>query len=220
MTPEEAVRLVETKFPFADYATRSDRQNHFLWVTRETAKVLPKGSSVLDFGAGPGDVSAVLAQTGYHVTAADDLQDTWHLLPGNREKILAFVKEMNVEFEITDRVKPWPWKPGQFDMVMIHHVLEHLADSPRGLLLALLDRPSDGEYWFDGRKLSRCTAIASRYCRTFDDRIPDAADAASSTSIRDSAAAILLVMPSFASDAMMLMRQIQSVSVINWPAPL
>ncbi|WP_253662705.1 class I SAM-dependent methyltransferase [Williamsia maris] len=93
---------------------------------------------LLDFGAGPADRTAVLAELGYRCTAMDDLGDEWHSRGRAREKILAFADEVGVDYVVLDsHTVP---ATGEFDMVMLHDVLEHLHDSPRDLLSELVSR--------------------------------------------------------------------------------
>jgi len=148
VTPLEAARKVQAEFPIANYVLESRVVGQLRWAGEKVSAILPTGSSVLDFGAGPGDLSAVLAHLGYDSHACDDLRDEWHMVRDNREKILRFCRSSSVKFSVLDRGEPWPWRPGQFDMVMIHHVLEHVHDSPRGLLLALVDLIKPGGYLF------------------------------------------------------------------------
>ena len=139
MTPLEAARKVQAEFPIGGYAHEARATGPMAFVGEKVSSLLAPGASVLDFGSGPGDLSAVLAHLGFDVTACDDLRDDWHLVPGNREKILGFCARSKVKFEVLSEGAPWPWGPGSFDMVMIHHVLEHIHNSPRGLMLSLMD---------------------------------------------------------------------------------
>jgi SAM-dependent methyltransferase len=76
----------------------------------------------------------------------DDLDDLWHKRGNARELILDFAKDMDVNFVVTNG--EIPKSDEQFDMIMLHHVLEHLHDSPRYLLIALLEQLRDGGYLF------------------------------------------------------------------------
>src|ERR1700730_7018142 len=93
-------RLV-TRFPFPGYLDplRSGTED----VARTVSRYLPAGSSVLDFGAGPADKTAVLAALGYACTAMDDLNDEWHVRGNARQMILDFAADMGVEFIPLDR---------------------------------------------------------------------------------------------------------------------
>lgn len=101
-------------------------------------RYLKPGSKILDFGCGPCDKIAILQQLGFHCSGYDDLQDYWHALPGNREKILAFASNFKIDFNLAGNGR-LPFGNGQFDMVMSHDVLEHLHNSPRDLLNDLLE---------------------------------------------------------------------------------
>ena len=133
MTPEQAVREVERRFPIADYFEEPILP--FLNIATTVQKYLPAGARVLDFGAGAGDKAAVLQMLGYRCTAYDDLDDGWHNRYGNRERILAFARDRR---RVSCRELP-KFPPGEFDMVMLFHVLEHFQDSPRDLLNDLLE---------------------------------------------------------------------------------
>jgi SAM-dependent methyltransferase len=136
-------RLV-TRFPFPGYLgpLRPGTED----VARTVSHYLPVGSRVLDFGAGPADKTAVLATLGYACTAMDDLNDEWHVRGQARQMILDFAADMGVEFIPLDR-KPVP-SVAEFDMVMLHSVLQHLHESPRDLLVELVQRIRTGGYLF------------------------------------------------------------------------
>ena len=136
MTPQEAIQKVEEVFPFDYYISAdSKRYNNIL---KTVLRYLHPPAKILDFGAGPADKTAMLATLGFDCTACDDLQDDWHLFPGNREKILNFVHRFNIRYHVTNG-NPLPFTPAEFDMVMMHDVLEHLHDSPRELINDLLE---------------------------------------------------------------------------------
>jgi SAM-dependent methyltransferase len=136
-------RLV-TRFPFPGYLgpLRPGTED----VARTVSHYLPVGSRVLDFGAGPADKTAVLATLGYACTAMDDLNDEWHVRGLARQMILDFAADMGVEFIPLDG-KPAP-SVAEFDMVMLHSVLQHLHESPRDLLVGLVQRIRTGGYLF------------------------------------------------------------------------
>lgn len=115
-------------------------------VARTVSRYLPAGSHVLDFGAGPADKTAVLAVLGYECTAMDDLKDEWHVRGNARELILDFAADTGVQFLPLDGDGLPP--DAQFDMVMLHSVVQHLHESPRDLLVGLTERIRAGGYLF------------------------------------------------------------------------
>ncbi|MEV5309652.1 methyltransferase domain-containing protein [Streptomyces sp. NPDC052610] len=141
---EQAVARVTDAFPFPGYFD-PELSGH-ITIAQTVRRFLEPGSRILDFGAGPADKTAVLAALGYRCTAADDLQDEWHQRGGARQRILDFAEKMGIEYVPLDGGDI----PGTatFDMVMLHDVLEHLHDSPRDLLISLLERVRDGGYLF------------------------------------------------------------------------
>jgi SAM-dependent methyltransferase len=139
------IHEVEASLPVVEYmGTSLDDAAGF--AVRRIEKYLPRGSTILDFGSGPGDAAAVLAGLGYRMSATDDLCDEWHLAGNMRDRILRFMARWKVDFFLSEQGKPWPWAQGQFDMVMSHHVLEHLIDSPRELMVSLTALVRDGGY--------------------------------------------------------------------------
>jgi 2-polyprenyl-3-methyl-5-hydroxy-6-metoxy-1,4-benzoquinol methylase len=141
---EEAVALVTDAFPFPDYFYPWLRGH--ITIAQTVQRFLKPGSRILDFGAGPADKTAVLAALGYECTAADDLQDEWHKRGNTRQRILDFAEKMGIEYVPLDG---GPVADNEtYDMVMLHDVLEHLHDSPRDLLISLLERVRDDGYLF------------------------------------------------------------------------
>ena len=141
---DNAVARVTSAFPFPGYFDPALR-GHFT-IAQTVRQFLEPGSQILDFGAGPADKTAVLAALGYRCTAIDDLQDEWHKRGAARQRILDFAENMGIEYIPLDGgTLP---DTGKFDMVMLHDVLEHLHDSPRDLLISLLERVRDGGYLF------------------------------------------------------------------------
>jgi SAM-dependent methyltransferase len=139
ITTPEAIQLIIQKFPFEGYMTSGGRvRESYLNIASTVQRYLQPGSKVLDFGSGPCDKTAVLQLLGYKCSAYDDLQDDWHKIPGNREKIISFAKECGIDFRLALDGK-LPFEKNSFDMIMSHDVLEHFHDSPRDLFNDLLE---------------------------------------------------------------------------------
>jgi SAM-dependent methyltransferase len=138
-----AAKVIE-RFPFADYF--DPFLSGHLSIAQTVSRYLAPGSRLLDFGAGPADKTAVLAALGYKCTAIDDLGDEWHKRGEARQMILDFADEMGIDY-ITLETNDIP-ETDEFDMVMLHDVLEHLHDSPRELLIGLLERVRDQGYLY------------------------------------------------------------------------
>jgi SAM-dependent methyltransferase len=140
-----AKNIVKTHFPFDGYMERA--VDSYRNISEIVLKYLQPGSKILDFGSGPCDKTGVLQALGYECSACDDLQDDWHNVSGNREKIIQFTDKMKIDFKlITNNMLPFAKE--SFDMVMAHDVLEHLHDSPRDLLNDLLERLKAGGLLF------------------------------------------------------------------------
>lgn len=127
---QDAWTQVLDRFPFPEYIKIP--RGH-LEVARTVASLLPPGSRVLDFGAGPADKTGVVAALGFKCTAMDDLQDNWHRKPESRQKILDYAKDIGIDY-IPMNGEDIPPTTGEFDMVMSHDVLEHLHDPPQQLV--------------------------------------------------------------------------------------
>lgn len=146
MTPEEAIRLVHSSFPFEGYMNATEQA--CLDTARTVLKYLERPARILDFGAGPCDKTAIISALGFECTACDDLKDHWYMLLGNREKILAFAQNYNIRYCVIDYKTNLPFEKGEFDMLMMHDVLEHLHDSPRDLVNDLLEFVKPEGYFF------------------------------------------------------------------------
>jgi len=139
MTPEEAIRLTVERFPFQEYMiTGTEAESAYLNIANTVLRYLRPGDKILDFGCGPCDKTSILQFLGFQCSGYDDLQDDWHNIQGNREKILSFTRECGIEFKLASDGM-LPFEKNSFDMVMLNDVLEHLHDSPRDLLNDLLE---------------------------------------------------------------------------------
>ncbi len=136
---------VTRKFPFPGYMEA--RRNAYQSIVANCTRLLSPGAKILDFGAGPCDSTAILARMGFHCTAIDDLNDEWHGLGSNRQQIRSFASTAGVDLIVSDRI-PQTLAKDSFDMVMIHDVIEHFADSPRELLLRLISLLKIGGYLY------------------------------------------------------------------------
>ncbi len=135
---------VVKRFPFPGYF--DPFLNGHLSVAQTVTRYLAPGSRLLDFGAGPADKTAIFAALGYKCTAVDDFGDGWHTRGDARQMILNFAEDMGIEY-ITLDTDELP-DTQEFDMVMLHHIIEHLHDSPRELLNGLLERVRERGYLY------------------------------------------------------------------------
>lgn len=139
------IDAVMRAFPFRDYM--EPMRDAYEAISANCLRLLPPGARILDFGAGPCEKAAVLSLLGYRCTAVDDFNDDWHQIPGNREKMLDFATAHNVDLIVNQGV-PSSLPKSSFAMVMMHDVIEHFADSPRPLLIALIGLLQPGGYLY------------------------------------------------------------------------
>ena len=135
MKPVDALRIVQGLFPFPHYM--DDRDGEYLGVADTVLRHLQPPARILDFGSGPCDKTAILQKLGYECFACDDLQDDWHLQGNHRDEIVTFAREMGIDLRLVVS-NEIPFKNELFDMIMLNAVVEHLHDSPRSLLNALV----------------------------------------------------------------------------------
>lgn len=127
-TSLNAFKKLKREFPFPGYIKSPDK-----YVTLfKYIKEFPPDSKILDLGCGPCDVSAFMALLGYNVTGIDDLQDQWHLIGKNRQRIMKFSERLNVEL-VTQDLQSY-LKTNTYDVVLNLDVIEHLHNSPREML--------------------------------------------------------------------------------------
>lgn len=144
MTPQEALQIVLKKIPFEGYIQSEEAH---LNIANTVLTYLRPGDRILDFGSGPCDKTAVLSLLGFRCSAYDDLQDDWHKIEGNRDKIISFAKEFDIDFKLANG-EELSYEKDTFDMLMMTDVLEHLHDSPRNLLNDLLQLVKKEGYLF------------------------------------------------------------------------
>jgi SAM-dependent methyltransferase len=133
------------KFPFDNYM--QFQINAYRDTANIALKFLEPGSRVLDFGSGPCDKTAILQYMGHKCVAYDDLLDEWHLQDENRAKIIKFTEDSGIELVIS-KGGTLPFENNLFDMIMMQDVIEHLHNSPKKLLDALIEKLKPGGYLF------------------------------------------------------------------------
>jgi len=133
MSLTQAVKKLEKDFPFKGYFDVGFGAHESL-AEKIMARV-PVGGKVLDIGCGPADKTAVLSYLGYDCTGIDDYQDPWHRSGDNLNKIKSFAKGAGIHL-IEGDGKSLPFEKETFDVVMLCDVIEHLHNSPKGLLAA------------------------------------------------------------------------------------
>jgi SAM-dependent methyltransferase len=124
---------IREEFPFEGYMPEDG--GNYRTVGDIVSKYLEPGQSVFDFGCGPCDKTAVVAKLGMRCTAFDDLQDNWHKVDNNREKIRAFAQSQGISLQ--EHLEPEEGAP--YDLVMLNDVLENLPISPRVILTDLIE---------------------------------------------------------------------------------
>jgi SAM-dependent methyltransferase len=144
---DEAIDEVIKFFPFEDYLCESESRLRLESIASAIQKYLKPNSSILDFGCGPCDNTAVLQSLGHKCSGCDDLQDDWHKIPGNKEKILKFASDRGITFKVLEDGRI-PYEKESFDVAMSNDVLEHLPCSPRDLLNDLLELVKPGGILF------------------------------------------------------------------------
>lgn len=97
---------------------------------------LAGGGRLLDIGCGAMDKTAVFRKLGFDCYAIDDLADEWHTWGNNQEKILQFAEHQGIRFHLGKPGESVPFEAESFDVVTILDVVEHLHESPRGILNA------------------------------------------------------------------------------------
>lgn len=126
----KAFQKVKKTFPFPNYMDNSFEKYYELVSLIKTE--FPEGARILSIGSGPCDLEAILSISGYDITAVDDLEDPWHKIGNNRERIKNFAQKMNIKFfqGSFDLFKD----ENGFDLVLLIDIIEHLHESPMNLL--------------------------------------------------------------------------------------
>lgn len=129
---DRAFLEMQKEFPFGtEYV--DGNLNKYIVIISQIMKEWPPGSKILSIGPGPCDLEAILSKLGYSITAIDDLNDHWHLIGKNRERIKDFAKRRNIELIIQFGGSS-QMKENYFDVVLLIDIIEHLHNSPRELL--------------------------------------------------------------------------------------
>lgn len=133
---ENEVRKV---FPFQDYVTEAVHYEMHA-IVHALRKHLPRseGKRLLDIGSGPMDKTGIFRMLGFACYAVDDLNDPWHLRDDNQARIKRYAEDIGVVFHHQNPGDhSIPFEIGSFDVVCSLSVIEHLPESPRGLVNAM-----------------------------------------------------------------------------------
>jgi 2-polyprenyl-3-methyl-5-hydroxy-6-metoxy-1,4-benzoquinol methylase len=129
---EQAFLDIQEEFPFGkEYM--DGKLNKYIAIVSQIMKEKTRGSKILSIGSGPCDFEAILSKLGYNVTAIDDLNDQWHLIGKNKERIKDFANRLNIKL-INQSAGSLKIKSNYFDVVLLIDIVEHLHNSPRELL--------------------------------------------------------------------------------------
>lgn len=131
---DSVCRVLQESFPLPGYVAIDTND-----IYRDLAELrythLDPPAHVFDFGSGALDKATLIALSGLHCVAYDDYNDPWHQDARTLGILKAFAASNGVQIEDSfQRAR----SHGPFDLVMSNHVLEHLHDSPRRLLMDLV----------------------------------------------------------------------------------
>ena len=132
LTVEEAILEVQQGYPFPEIIAGTEETIKALGSVIQSQR--PEGGRLLDIGCGALDKATVFQMLGYECAACDDFQDPWHREKQNLGPVLEFAARCGVEVHTLDESHSTPWEEGSFDIVTIVNVIEHLHESPRGIL--------------------------------------------------------------------------------------
>jgi SAM-dependent methyltransferase len=123
---------VKQEYPFPDIIEETADTIQVL--AEALDKLAPNGGRLLDIGCGALDKTIVFQEMGYECFGCDDFQDPWHSLQENLDPVLACAKRAGVQVHAQDEHFTIPWDQESFDLVTLINVIEHVHDSPRGIL--------------------------------------------------------------------------------------
>ncbi|ACF13899.1 Methyltransferase type 11 [Chloroherpeton thalassium ATCC 35110] len=131
-----ALKETQKAFPFENYIDKANSLE-MQAIIYELRKYLVdfEHKRLLDIGSGPMDKTGVFQSLGFECYAVDDLNDPWHLRNDNIDRIKEYAENIGINFY---HQKPGeyniPFEENSFDVVCSLAVIEHLHESPRGLL--------------------------------------------------------------------------------------
>ena len=96
----DAIQAVSARFPIEGYMTSIKVGGAYSTIAGTALKYLKPGASILDFGCGPCDKTAILQRLGFRCSGCDDLGEDWQKEPGQRDCILGFARDSGIEFKV------------------------------------------------------------------------------------------------------------------------
>ncbi len=127
------------KFPFKGYINPA-RKSAYCAMSKMLHPHVPANSKILDFGCGPLDKTFMFKSLSNDLYAFDTLEDIWHTVDGNDSTIKKYAKDSGINF--IDNFNDI--KNHQYDVIMLHDVVEHFHMSPKSLLNELIGYLKDG----------------------------------------------------------------------------
>lgn len=126
-------------FPFKGYINPA-RKSAYLAMPKMLAAHAPNNPKILDFGCGPLDKTFMFKSLTNDLHAFDTLEDIWHTVHNNDEKIKQYARDSDIAFI----AKFEDIQNQKYDIIMLHDVIEHFHMSPRNLLNNLLGNLNTG----------------------------------------------------------------------------
>jgi SAM-dependent methyltransferase len=155
MTFGEAVRFLSEHLPLHGYTRREWSETYverhrpaYEHIISTIVDLVPAGGSILDYGAGLCDKTALAQLMGYRCAVVDDFNNPLYHEPAFRDSVFSFARRTGIDVHAVSAGEPMPFGPASFDMIMLHDVIEHLHDSPRELLNDLVELLKPGGLLF------------------------------------------------------------------------
>ncbi|WP_262590197.1 class I SAM-dependent methyltransferase [Candidatus Pelagibacter communis] len=121
----KVINEISPIFPFKNYLNDNGiiRPKYF-YIYKLIKNKFSGSETILDFGSGLNDLSAILKKLNFNIEAYDDCNDDWYKIDKNLEKLRTFSNQINLKFY--ENIQELFKSKKKYEIILLLDVLEHV----------------------------------------------------------------------------------------------